>query len=170
MTPDLTPAGRMIDRCNRWYKAGQWAGVAWSAAMMVAGAASAAAEAGPAASIIEGETASAASGLGDGTSAPAAGTAASSMPGTSGSTGTSRLAATKQSILEWLGEDATVVQNSDSDLMLQSADKTRTIRFDLVNSHGEAPHINVETWRPRNLYPGDGRMIRLSNKHIYPQP
>jgi hypothetical protein len=64
---DLTPAGRMIDRCNRWYKAGQWAGVAWSAAMAVSGAVSAAAESGPAMSVIESSAAAeAAEGAGPG--------------------------------------------------------------------------------------------------------
>lgn len=74
----------------------------------------------------------------------------------------------KQAIMDWLGEGSTAVEDSDADLMLQSADKTRSIRFDLENSHGLDPHINVETWQPRNLYPGDRGMIRLTNEHIFP--
>ena len=82
----------------------------------------------------------------------------------------SRVEAAKKGILDWLGPGAKPVQNSGSDLMIQSADKTRTIRFDLKNSHGDAPHINIQTWRPRNLFPGDKKMIEVPpNHHIYPK-
>ena len=75
----------------------------------------------------------------------------------------------EDAIIDWLGKGAKPVESSGSDLMLRSADGTRTIRFDLVNSHGDAPHINIQTWMRRNLFPGDGRMIEKSNKHIYPK-
>jgi hypothetical protein len=83
--------------------------------------------------------------------------------------GSSRLQATKEALLDWLGPGARRVGNSGSDLMAQSADRTRSIRFDLIGSHGDAPHINVQTWQPRNLFPGDTRMIELTNTHIYPK-
>jgi hypothetical protein len=73
-------------------------------------------------------------------------------------------------IQDYLGEGATASKEGGSDLILRSADGSKQIRFDLINSHGDAPHINFETWKPRNLYPGDKRMIQLSNEHIYPKP
>lgn len=71
-------------------------------------------------------------------------------------------------IHDWLGEGWSQVK-SGSDLALRSADGTRRIRFDLLNSHGDAPHINVELWKMRNLYPGDQRWEQIFNKHIYPK-
>lgn len=71
-----------------------------------------------------------------------------------------------QLVTEWLGPNAQPVR-SGSDLMIQSADRTRQIRFDLVNSHGLRPHINVETFRP--TYPGRRRMFRTGNEHIFPR-
>jgi Flp pilus assembly protein TadD len=29
------------------------------------------------------------------------------------------------------------------------------IRLDLTNPHGLAPHVNIQTWQPRNLFPGE---------------
>jgi hypothetical protein len=55
------------------------------------------------------------------------------------------------------------------DLMLRSADGTKQIRFDIEYSHDDKPHVNVETWAVRNLYPNDKRMINIENLHIYPQ-
>jgi RHS repeat-associated protein len=68
----------------------------------------------------------------------------------------------------WLGPGFEKVENG-SDLMVRSLDKTRQIRFDLTNPHGLDPHVNIETWALRNLYPGDKRMIRLTNSHVYPK-
>ena len=70
-------------------------------------------------------------------------------------------------MLDWFGERATTEVGAD--LILKSADKTKQIRFDLTNPHGLEPHINVQTFRLRNLYPGDKRMIEIMNKHIFPQ-
>ncbi len=81
----------------------------------------------------------------------------------------SKVGDAKSAIMERLGNGAKPIEETGSDLMLRSADRTRTVRFDLVNSHGDAAHINVQTWKPRNLYPGDSRMIELSNKHVYPR-
>jgi hypothetical protein len=75
---------------------------------------------------------------------------------------------------EFLGPGARVVQGgprSSSDLILRSADGTRQVRFDLTDpGYNELPHINVEVYAPRNLYPGDLRQIYIDNKHVYPQP
>ena len=74
-------------------------------------------------------------------------------------------------ISDYLGPNATAeIPESGSDLILRSADGTKQIRFDLTNPHGLDPHINVETFRPRNLFPGDKRMIQTSNEHIFPKP
>ena len=43
------------------------------------------------------------------------------------------------------------------------------MRFDLSNPHGLDPHINIETFKPRNLYPGDQRMIQIENIHVFPR-
>jgi hypothetical protein len=74
------------------------------------------------------------------------------------------------SVGEWLGSDVTIIRSPTSDLLLQSADGTRQLRFDLTDPHGLDPHINVETFQPRNLYPGDQRMIQTDNIHVFPQP
>ena len=73
------------------------------------------------------------------------------------------------SIEEWLGSGATRVESETSDLILRSADGTKQIRFDLTNPHGLDPHINIETWQPRNLFPGDNRFIPVDNIHIFPK-
>ena len=74
------------------------------------------------------------------------------------------------SVEEWLGQGYTKVQSETSDLVLRSADGTKQIRFDLSNPHGLDPHINVETWQPRNLYPEDGRFVPVDNIHVFPKP
>jgi hypothetical protein len=87
-----------------------------------------------------------------------------------------KVATASNAITERLGEGWTSFESKTSDLALRSNDWTRRVRFDLTNSHGLAPHINIETWAMRNLYPGDQRMIRvpnsisnLGNIHIFPQ-
>ncbi|MGA7674884.1 MAG: RHS repeat-associated core domain-containing protein, partial [Rhizomicrobium sp.] len=72
------------------------------------------------------------------------------------------------SVMDFLGPGATRVERTGSDLMLRSADGTRSIRFDLINSHGDAPHINLEMWENANRFPGDTRMTQIMNEHIYP--
>ena len=82
------------------------------------------------------------------------------------SSGVSRAAA---AIQDWLGPGATKVESATSDLVLRSADGTRQIRFDITNPHGLDPHVNLETWQPRDLFPGDGRFIPVDNIHIFPK-
>jgi hypothetical protein len=66
-------------------------------------------------------------------------------------------------ILDWLSHGGTKgikqIPHCDSDFGLTSADGTKSIRFDLQNSHGLDPHVNLESKVPRNLYPGDKKMI-----------
>jgi hypothetical protein len=72
-------------------------------------------------------------------------------------------------ILEWIGPNSTMSKPpGGSDLILRSADGTRQIRFDLTNPHGLQPHVNVETFVPRNLFPGDRKMIQTVNEHVFP--
>jgi RHS repeat-associated protein len=73
-------------------------------------------------------------------------------------------------IEEWLGPGYKSFSSPTSDLALKSQDGTRMIRFDLTNPHGLDPHVNIETWQPRNLYPGDTRMLRIDNLHLFLQP
>ncbi|MEZ5901334.1 MAG: hypothetical protein R3D51_17785 [Hyphomicrobiaceae bacterium] len=74
-------------------------------------------------------------------------------------------------ILDWIGPGAKLEKpTGGSDLLLRSADGTKQIRFDITNPHGLKPHINVETFKPRNLYTGDTRMIQQSNMHIFFKP
>jgi hypothetical protein len=70
-------------------------------------------------------------------------------------------------IEKWLGEGYTKFESPTSDLALKSADGTRTVRFDLTNPHGLAPHVNIQTWQPRNLYPGDRAWDEISNIHVF---
>ena len=70
-------------------------------------------------------------------------------------------------IEEWLGGSGIRTIEGGSDLILQNADGTRQVRFDIENAGDDAPHINLETFTPRNAYPGDTRMIRDQNEHVY---
>jgi len=56
------------------------------------------------------------------------------------------------------------------DLILRSQDGLRQIRFDITNSHGLEPHVNIETFKPRNAYPTDQRLLEMENIHVYPKP
>lgn len=106
-----------------------------------------------------GITAMASAGAGSALAGPAsAGSSLSVVPETQ------QMSRGAQIVIEWLGREARPVRSS-SDLMIRSADGTRTIRFDLVNSHGDLPHINVQTWRntPR------GWIETTPNSHIYPR-
>jgi RHS repeat-associated protein len=71
------------------------------------------------------------------------------------------------SVMDFLGPGTTKVE-SGSDLMLRSADRMRTIRFDIVNSHGLDPHINIEFWENAGRYPGDTRMIQIYRPEVPP--
>lgn len=73
-------------------------------------------------------------------------------------------------ILDWVGPNPTMSKpRGGSDLILRSADGTNQIRFDLTNPHGLDPHVNVETFKPRNLFPGDRKMIQTGNDHVFPK-
>lgn len=69
-----------------------------------------------------------------------------------------------------LGEGSTIRTgpSGGSDFILRSADGTTQIRLDITNPHGLDPHVNVETFVPRNAFPGDPRMIQTGNVHVYP--
>jgi len=74
-------------------------------------------------------------------------------------------------VLDWVGPKSTLQKPpGGSDLILRSADGTKQIRFDLTNPHGLQPHVNVETFKPRNLFPGDRKMIQTGNEHVFPKP
>ena len=82
-----------------------------------------------------------------------------------------KIAAAADAIEGWLGKGYERVESATSDLVLRSAKpiegELRMVRFDLTNPHGLPPHINVQTFRFRNLYPGDLRMIETMNLHIF---
>lgn len=74
-------------------------------------------------------------------------------------------------LLKWTGPGSTLEKvPGGSDLIIRSANGTKQIRFDISNPHGLDPHINVETFKARNLYPGDRKMIQTGNDHIFPKP
>jgi hypothetical protein len=77
---------------------------------------------------------------------------------------TAQLSQGAAKVIDWLQPNWTPVK-SGSDLMLRSADGTRTIRFDLINSHGDKPHINVQTWEKLIR----GWVETTPNSHIYPK-
>jgi hypothetical protein len=58
---------------------------------------------------------------------------------------------------------------SGADLILESLDRSRQVRFDITNPHGLSPHVNIQTFEPRNLYPDDRRMVEGLNIHVEPQ-
>ena len=85
--------------------------------------------------------------------------------------GASNLGKVSDDILEWVGPKSTMSKPpGGSDLILRSSDGTKQIRFDLTNPHGLQPHVNVETFVPRNLFPGDRKMIQTVNEHVFPKP
>lgn len=75
-----------------------------------------------------------------------------------------------------LGNGKLIIEKpaNGSDLIIRTADKTKSIRFDLSNPHGLDPHVNVEAWKPRNLFPGDRTMlpdpsvVPKGNLHLFP--
>ena len=69
-----------------------------------------------------------------------------------------------------LGDGATIQRGpvNGSDFILRAADGTRQIRIDLSNPHGLQPHVNIETFAPRNAFPGDVRMLPVDNIHAFP--
>jgi RHS repeat-associated protein len=91
-----------------------------------------------------------------------------SIPGAGGGLGSIKTAAIADDILRWLGPNSTRPLNTTSDLFLRSADGTKQIRFDLSHPHGLEPHINLETFTPKNRFPGDKGMIpNPNNPHIF---
>ncbi len=70
----------------------------------------------------------------------------------------------------FLGDNFTVIKPEEgSDLILRSEDGLRQIRFDVSDPHGLDPHVNIETFTPRDAYPGDTRMIQTENTHVFPK-
>ena len=85
--------------------------------------------------------------------------------------GAGNLGKVSDDILEWVGPKSTMSKPpGGSDLILRSSDGTKQIRFDLTNPHGLQPHVNVETFVPRNFFPGDRKMIQTVNGHVFPKP
>jgi len=75
-----------------------------------------------------------------------------------------------QKIMDYLGEGFKAKKTDHgSDLILTSKDKSKQIRFDISNPHGLDPHVNFETFKPKNRYPGDDRWKRTEDLHIYPK-
>jgi hypothetical protein len=70
-----------------------------------------------------------------------------------------------------LGPGFTKIESPTGNPIFRSADGTKQIRFDLKDFHSDpkGPHINLETWVPRNKYPGDVKMRQTGNIHIYPE-
>lgn len=89
---------------------------------------------------------------------------------TAGASG-SRVAGLASDLESYLGPGFTKIESPTGNSIFRSADGTRQIRFDLNDFHGDpnGPHINLETWTPRNLYPGDTRMQQIENLHLYPK-
>jgi RHS repeat-associated protein len=146
---------QVIIPCSGWYRAGHWMGTTHQVLSVGAGVMEA----------VGGLAGGEAAGEFANEAAEEVLEAAPEPPATNNLDDTVKL------IKDYLGEDATVSKPpGGSDLIVRSADGTKQIRFDLVNSHGDAPHINLEEWQPRNLYPGDKRMIQILNEHIYPKP
>jgi hypothetical protein len=104
--------------------------------------------------------------------APASRSVASFCPSSlAAKTAAPNLGKVSDDILEWIEPKSTMSKPpGGSDLILRSADGTRQIRFDLTNPHGLQPHVNVETFVPRNLFPGDRKMIQTVNEHVFPKP
>ena len=85
--------------------------------------------------------------------------------------GAGNLGKVSDDILEWVGPKSTMSKPpGGSDLILRSSDGTKQICFDLTNPHGLQPHVNVETFVPRNFFPGDRKMIQTVNGHVFPKP
>lgn len=70
----------------------------------------------------------------------------------------------------FLGDDFLISKpQSGSDLIFRSKDGTKQIRFDVSDPHGLDPHVNIETFKPKNRFPGDRKNFRIENKHAFPK-
>ena len=71
----------------------------------------------------------------------------------------------------WLGPNFTPFRTGTGNIGFRSVDGLKQIRFDIADFHGDprGPHINLDVFKPRNLFPGDREMIKVVNesKHIY---
>lgn len=66
---------------------------------------------------------------------------------------------------QWLGKDYKVVTNKAGDKIFMSKDGLRKIRFDIKNSHGDAPHLHLE------IFKNGKRHDAIQGTHrIYPNP
>lgn len=82
------------------------------------------------------------------------------------------VAKTIKMIEEYMGTSMKITKpgvKGKSDLILTSADETKKIRFDIKNSHGLEPHVNIETYEPRNSFIGDKAMVKSENLHVFPK-
>jgi hypothetical protein len=74
-------------------------------------------------------------------------------------------------ILDWVGPNSTMSKPpGGSDLILGLPMERKQIRFDLTNPDGLDPHVNVKTFKPRNLFAGDRKMIQIGTDHVFPKP
>jgi hypothetical protein len=80
-----------------------------------------------------------------------------------------KISAAANAIENWLGEGYQEFESETSDLALRNEGKDwiKQVRFDLTKPGPNPPHVNIELFRPRNLYPGDPRWVYVFNKHIF---
>lgn len=68
---------------------------------------------------------------------------------------------TSKQASEWLGKDFKTITNKAGDNIFMSKDGLRKMRFDIKNSHGDAPHIHLEIFKNskwRDAIPGTHRI------------
>ncbi len=70
---------------------------------------------------------------------------------------------------DYLGPNYTKDYSPNGSVRLRSEDGTKQIRFDIDDFHGDAkgPHINIEEFVPKNRFPDDTKMKRITNEHVY---
>jgi len=61
-------------------------------------------------------------------------------------------------IKDWLKNDYKIITNKRGDKIFMSKDRTKKVRFDIKNSHGDKPHVHFEKTV-------NGEWVDATNKH-----
>lgn len=81
--------------------------------------------------------------------------------GASAAKGGAKVGNVAKQVQKWLGKDYKTITNKAGDNIFMSKNGLRKMRFDIKNSHGDAPHIHLEILKNgkwRDAIPGTHRI------------